>query len=130
VALGISHERSISPPHAPGWTPSGRFPALRALLYADQPYAVRRPWAARARLREIRAAGVEICRAPILIRAARTPSCALRCYASQLRGLRISATRMSLVCHRYWNVPDGWEAAPAAAADTGGGVHEPALGTA
>lgn len=75
-----------------------------ALLYADQPYDYHHPLAGAFKRRQLRTGGVVTRRAKVPRSARRAKASVLRCYSTQLRGLGISATRMSLVRQSYWHV--------------------------
>jgi LmbE family N-acetylglucosaminyl deacetylase len=101
--LGLSHTDHLLVASATG-------AAVRALevsdafVYAERPYAQRQPGIVKRRCAELRAQGVELSTAVLSRRARKGDRSAIRCYASQLRGLQMSAFRMGLFRERYWQV--------------------------
>lgn len=75
---------------------------VKKFVYAERPYAQRRPGIVRERRRELGAEGITLQPVAIPRRARRGDRSAIRCYESQLRGLRISAFRLGLFRERYW----------------------------
>lgn len=71
-------------------------------FYADQPYAHRKPLALRRRLADERAEGRDLRRLEVPPALRRGDLTALRAYATQLKGLRLSAVRLRLVVQKYW----------------------------
>jgi LmbE family N-acetylglucosaminyl deacetylase len=76
--------------------------AVTTYMYAEKPYAQRRPGIVRARRRELAAQGITLEPVSIPRHARRHDGSAIRCYGTQLRGLRISGLRMRLARERYW----------------------------
>jgi LmbE family N-acetylglucosaminyl deacetylase len=87
------------------WTIVGeQFPDIAWYLYADKPYADRRPTLVRQRLVELRDKGLHVREVKLPWRLKRGDIGAIRSYASQLKGLQISAFRLVLPHHRIWRV--------------------------
>jgi hypothetical protein len=75
-----------------------------AFAYAERPYAQRKPGVVKRRRAELCEGGAEFFAAALPRQARRGDRSAIRCYASQLRGLKMSAFRMGLFRERYWQV--------------------------
>ena len=73
-------------------------------VYADKPYADRRRTLVRRRLSELESFGLRVRPVNIPWRLKRGDLGAVRCYASQLKGLRMSAFRLTLLNQRLWRV--------------------------
>ena len=101
--LGLSHRDHLLVADASAAATRARHEAI-PFVYAEQPYAQRKPGIVRQRRGEVSASGVELKIEPLPRGARRGDHAALRCYASQLRGLKISALRMGLSRERYWRV--------------------------
>ena len=77
---------------------------LAWFVYAEKPYADRHPGLVRERLGELEAAGLRFRRVELPWRLKRGDLGAVRSYRSQLKGLRISARRLTLRHERVWRV--------------------------
>jgi len=80
------------------------YPQVAWYVYADKPYADRRPSLVRSRLLELKSEGHRINEVKLPRDLRRGDLRAIRSYASQLRGLQISAVRMVLPRQRVWRV--------------------------
>jgi len=106
--LGLQHTDHFAVASAM-WTimSDQQFPDIAWYVYADKPYADRRPTLVRQRLVELESAGLHVREVRLPWRLKRGDLGAIRSYASQLKGLRISALRLVLPHQRIWRVVPG-----------------------
>ncbi len=101
--LGLSHHDHLMVAAACGVAVRAR-QLSNSFVYADRPYAQRRPGIVRTRRSELRASGAVLATESLPRAARRGDRAAIRCYGSQLRGLKMSAFRMGLFRERYWRI--------------------------
>jgi LmbE family N-acetylglucosaminyl deacetylase len=77
---------------------------LAWFFYADQPYAHKRPWALWRQLLAARSEGIRPRRAASPRVTRHGDTVALQAYATQLRGLHLSVTRLRWIVQKYWTV--------------------------
>ena len=78
--------------------------AAEAFTYAERPYSQRAPWAVRRRRTELTRLGWELESVHLPRGHRRSHLEGIRCYQTQLRGLKISALRLGLYPESYWKV--------------------------
>jgi LmbE family N-acetylglucosaminyl deacetylase len=101
--LGLSHRDHLLVAAATG-AAIRQLAISNAFAYAERPYAQRKPGVVKRRRAELCEGGAEFFAAALPRQARRGDRSAIRCYASQLRGLKMSAFRMGLFRERYWQV--------------------------
>jgi LmbE family N-acetylglucosaminyl deacetylase len=101
--LGLSHHDHLLVAAASGAAARAR-KRSSSFVYADRPYAQRKLGIVSKRRSELSASGAEFATEWLPRRARRGDRSAIRCYASQLRGLKMSAFRMGLFRERYWRI--------------------------
>jgi LmbE family N-acetylglucosaminyl deacetylase len=103
--LGLKHTDHLAVASAM-WTiiSSQEFPSVTWFMYAEKPYADRRPTSVRQRLIDIRSQALDVREITLPWRLKRGDYGAIRCYPSQLKGLRMSALRIGLLHQRIWRV--------------------------
>jgi LmbE family N-acetylglucosaminyl deacetylase len=101
--LGLSHHDHLLVAEASEVVARAR-KLPNAFVYAERPYAQRRPRVVGQRRHALRASGALLFSERVPRGIHRGDHSAIRCYATQLRGLRMSAFRMGLFRERYWHI--------------------------
>jgi LmbE family N-acetylglucosaminyl deacetylase len=111
--LGLKHTDHLAVASAM-WTIIGdqTFPEIAWYLYAEKPYADHRPTTVRRRLIELESEGHHVRSVRLPWRLRRGDYGAIRCYPTQLKGLRMSALRIVLLHQRIWRVVPGQRLPP------------------
>jgi LmbE family N-acetylglucosaminyl deacetylase len=101
--LGLSHHDHLLVADA-SCTVARKLGLPNSFVYAERPYAQRDLRASAKRRHQLMSTGADFVPEQLPRSARRTDHAAIQCYASQLRGLRISAFRLGLLGEKYWRI--------------------------
>jgi LmbE family N-acetylglucosaminyl deacetylase len=103
--LGLRHTDHLAVAAAM-WSIIGdeQFPDIAWFIYAEKPYADHRPTTVRQRMTELQSDGLHVREVRLPWRLRRGDYGAIRCYPTQLKGIRMSALRIVLFNQRVWRV--------------------------